>query len=49
MWAALLSSGAMAQSGSNVMITDSAHDVLTLGGVTTTTLSQNASSIFKFA
>ena len=44
----LLSSGAAAQSGSNVTITDSAHDVLTLANVTTTALSQNASSVFKF-
>jgi hypothetical protein len=47
-FAAVLSSGAAAQSGSNVTITDSAHDVLTLVGVTTTTLSQNANSVFKF-
>jgi hypothetical protein len=47
-FAAVLSSGAAAQSGSNVTITDSAHDVLTLVGVTTTTLSLNASSTFKF-
>jgi hypothetical protein len=46
--AALLSSGAMAQSGSNVTITDSAQDVLTLVDVTTTALSQHASSVFKF-
>ena len=44
----LLSSGAAAQSGSNVTITDLAHDVLTLANVTTTALSQNASSVFKF-
>jgi hypothetical protein len=47
-FAAVLSSGAAAQSGSNVTITDSAHDILTLVGVTTTTLSQNANSLFKF-
>ena len=46
--ATLISSGAAAQSGSNVKITDSVGDVLTLAGVTTTTLSQNANSVFKF-
>ena len=46
--ASLLSSGAAAQSGSNVTITDSAHDVLTLAGMTTATLTANASSVFKF-
>ncbi len=46
--ATLLSSGAAAQSNSNVTITDSVGDVLTLAGVTTATLSQNASSVFKF-
>jgi hypothetical protein len=45
---ALLSSGAMAQSGPNVTITDLAHDVLTLRGVTTSALSLHASSVFKF-
>jgi hypothetical protein len=48
-FAALLSSGSAAQSGSNVTITDSAHDVLTLVGVTTTTLGLNANSVFRFA
>ena len=44
----LLSSGAAAQSGPNVTITDSAHDVLTLMGVTTSTLNAYANSVFKF-
>jgi hypothetical protein len=44
----LLSSGAAAQSGPNVTITDSAHDVLTLMGVTTSTLHAYANSVFKF-
>ena len=39
----------MAQSGANVTIADTSGDVLTLMGVTTTTLSQNASSAFKFS
>ena len=46
--ASLLSSGAAAQSGSNVKITDLAGDVLTLVGVTTSTLSTQANSVFKF-
>jgi hypothetical protein len=41
-WADLLSSGAAAQSGANVTITDSAHDVVTLMGVTTSTLTAQA-------
>ena len=45
----LLSSGAAAQSGPNVTITDPAHDVLTLMGVTTSTLNAYANSVFKFA
>ena len=44
----LLSSGAAAQSGPNVTITDSAQDVLTLVGVTTSTLNAYANSVFKF-
>ena len=48
-WAELLSSGAAVQSGTNVTITDSAHDVLTLMGVTTSTLPASANSVFKFA
>ena len=44
----LLSSGAAARSGPNVTITDSVHDVLTLMGVTTSTLNANANSVFKF-
>ena len=47
-WSDLLSSGAAAQTGSDVTITDKAHDVLTLVGVTTTTLTANASSAFQF-
>jgi hypothetical protein len=47
--AILLSSGAMVQSGSNVKITDLGGDVLTLVGVTTAQLTQNASSVFKFS
>jgi len=46
--AILLSSHAMAQSRSNVTITDLGGDVLTLKGVTTSALMQNASSIFSF-
>ncbi len=46
--ASLLLSGAAAQSGSNVTITNSAHDVLTLVGLTTATLSHNAGSVLKF-
>ena len=46
--ASLLSSGAAAQSGSNVKITDLAGDVLTLVGVTTSTLTTQANSVFKF-
>ena len=46
--ASLLSSGAAAQSGSNVTINDSVGDVLTLVGVTTNTLSTYANSVFKF-
>ena len=46
--AILLSSNAMSQSGSNVKITDTSGDVLTLMGVTTTALSQSASSVFRF-
>jgi len=45
----LLSSHAMAQSGANVTITDTSGDVLTLMGVTTSTLTQYASSVFKFS
>jgi hypothetical protein len=44
----LLSSGAMAQSGSNVTITDASHDVLKLLNVTTATVINDA-SMFKFA
>ena len=47
--AILLSDGAMVQSGANVTLADTSGDVLTLMGVTTTTLSQNASSVFKFS
>jgi hypothetical protein len=47
-WADLLSSGAAAQSGANVTITDSAHDVLTLKGMTTSTLTAYANSVFSF-
>ena len=47
--ALLLSSGAMAQSGSAVTITDLTGDTITLKGQTTTALIQSASSVFKFA
>jgi hypothetical protein len=47
--AILLSSHAMSQSGSNVTITDTNGDSLTLMGVTTTALTQYASSAFKFS
>jgi len=46
--AILLSNHSMVQSGTNVRITDLAGDVLTLTGVTTTSLIRNASSIFAF-
>ena len=47
--AILISNNAMAQSGSNVTITDKSGDVLTLLGVRTTTLLQDASNVFKFS
>jgi large repetitive protein len=47
-WNALLSSGAAVQSGANVTITDAAHDVLTLNNAAISTLSRDASSLFKF-
>ncbi|HXZ16725.1 MAG TPA: hypothetical protein VEH77_12270 [Roseiarcus sp.] len=47
-WAVLLSSGAAAQSGADVSITDRAGDVLTLKDVTTNMLSANASKVFSF-
>ena len=47
--ALLLSSGAMAQSGSAVTITDLRGETITLEGQTTTALIQSASSVFKFA
>ena len=47
--AILLNDHAMAQSGSNVTITDTSGDVLTLMGVTTAALSQYASSVFQFS
>ena len=47
--AALFADNAISQSGGNAQITDSSGDVLTLEGVTTSTLSQYASSVFKFA
>ena len=47
--AILLSSNAMTQSGSNVTITDTGGDVLTLMGATTSALTQYASSVFKFS
>ena len=46
--AILISNNAMAQSGSNVTITDKSGDVLTLLGVTTNTLLEDASKVFKF-
>lgn len=46
--ALLLSGIAMAQSGANVKITDTSGDVLTLAGITTSTLTQYANSAFKF-
>jgi hypothetical protein len=47
-WDALVSSGAAVQSGANVAITDTAHDVLTLNNVTTSMLSHYAGNVFKF-
>jgi hypothetical protein len=47
--AILLSDHALAQSGSNVTLTDTSGDVLTLMGVTTAALSQYASSVFQFS
>jgi hypothetical protein len=47
-WDALVSSGGAVQSGANVVITDAAHDVLTLNNVTTSMLSHYAGSVFKF-
>ena len=47
-WADLLSSGAAAQSGPNVTITDSSRDVLTLKDVTAAMLSASANSAFNF-
>ncbi len=46
--AILLSSGAMAQSGSAVTITDKRGETITLAGETTTALIQSAGSVFKF-
>jgi Bacterial Ig-like domain len=47
-WDALVSSGAAVQSGANVTITDAAHDILTLNNMTTSTLTNHASNVFKF-
>ncbi|HME83518.1 MAG TPA: hypothetical protein VKG91_02960, partial [Roseiarcus sp.] len=47
-WSLLLSSGAAAQSGDDVTITDRAGDVLTLKDTTTNMLSANASNVFRF-
>ena len=47
--AILLSDHALAQSGSNVTLTDTNGDVLTLIGVSTAALSQYASSVFQFS
>ena len=47
-WEALMSGGAVAQSGANVTITDAAHDILTLNNVTTSMLSHDAGNVFKF-
>ena len=47
--AILMSSNAMVQSGSAVLITDLTGDRITLNGETTTALVQSASSVFKFA
>jgi hypothetical protein len=47
--ALLTSEHAMVQSGSNVTITDTSGDVLTLVGTSLSTLSEYASSVFKFA
>jgi len=44
----LLSNHQMTQSGSNVKITDTSGDELTLTGLSTSTLTQYASSAFKF-
>ena len=47
--ALLLSGRQMAQVGANVAITDNAGDVLTLNGITTSALTQNAASVFHFS
>ena len=43
-----MSSGAVVQSGANVTITDTAHDVLTLNNTTTSMLSHYAGNVVKF-
>ena len=47
-WGTLMTSGAAIQSGANVTITDAAHDILTLNNTAISTLSHDASNVFKF-